>query len=184
MKVRINLSVLTIQIGKRSYRLVTAQTAVMRGGSRKEFRRSGAPLVNSGRAFSWSGASGAAKSAVFREVPRSTNRRSPTTSLVAVGRVHKGTLTMSKSASGATVTRLFDPNQNNHYALSEDVKHELDMLFGAMAAISFAIDTPPDEEGPEIAPRHMMPLFFTFAAHGRRIMNDLPCQFPGRKKSS
>lgn len=91
---------------------------------------------------------------------------------------------MSKAASGATVTRLFDPNQNTHYALSEDAKLELDMLFGAMAAISNAIDTPPDEEGPEITPHHMMPLFFTFAAHGRRIMDDLPCQYPGRRKNN
>lgn len=83
---------------------------------------------------------------------------------------------MSNQASGANVTRLFDPQASSHYALPESAKLELDMLFGAMTAVSCLSDTPPGQAAPDIEPQLLAPLFYTFAAHGARIMADLAWQ--------
>ncbi|MGE4430897.1 MAG: hypothetical protein AB7E05_09195 [Sphingobium sp.] len=88
---------------------------------------------------------------------------------------------MSNHASGATVTRLFNPDTDNHYALSEGNELELKTLFKAMEAVAQLMDTPPGEAGPEIEPAHISPLFYTFARHGDRIMAEMADRFPSRK---
>lgn len=91
---------------------------------------------------------------------------------------------MSNSASGATVTRLFDPDKITHYALSEDAHLELKHLFQAMDAVATLADMPPGQCGPHIEPHQLQPLFATLAAHGKRIMDEAPTHFaakPGRK---
>lgn len=88
---------------------------------------------------------------------------------------------MSNHASGATVTRLFNPDTDTHYALSEANELELKTLFKAMEAIAQVMDTPPGEAGPEIEPAHISPLFFSFARHGERIMAELADRYPSRK---
>ncbi len=89
---------------------------------------------------------------------------------------------MSNAASGATVSRLFDPDRNIHYALSEDAELELRMLFRAMDAFAIVADTPPGETGAEINPSHIAPLLFTFARHGQRIMADARARHPHKRK--
>ncbi|MPT48014.1 MAG: hypothetical protein E2598_06285 [Sphingobium sp.] len=88
---------------------------------------------------------------------------------------------MSNPASGATVTRLFNPDAENHYALSEEGELELKMLFGAMAAVSQIMDTNPGQIAPEIECAHIAPLFYTFARHGERIMAELADRHPSQK---
>ncbi|MEZ5688726.1 MAG: hypothetical protein R3E21_08105 [Caenibius sp.] len=90
---------------------------------------------------------------------------------------------MSNPASGATVTRLFDPQNDTHFAISEDAQLELQMLFGAMAAVSQIMDTPPGQSAPEIESAHIAPLFYTFAKHGQRITAEMPTQFPKHSRS-
>lgn len=91
---------------------------------------------------------------------------------------------MSEPAFGDNVTRLFDPDTSNHYAFSEDAQLELRQLFRALDAVATLADTPPDEDGPEVNPRHLAPLFFTLARHGERIMAEAKTRHPrsvGRK---
>lgn len=89
---------------------------------------------------------------------------------------------MSDAAFGENVTRLFDPLKETHHAMSEDAKLELAYLFGALEAIGTVMDTPPGEAGSEIDPAQIAPIFFTFARHGQRLMEDMRCQFPGKRK--
>ena len=88
---------------------------------------------------------------------------------------------MSDPAFGANVTRLFDPQNHTHYAMSEDAQLELRMLFEAIAAVAQVMDTPPGQEAPEVEPGHLAPLFYTFANHGQRLMAEMPTQFPNAK---
>lgn len=164
---------------RRSYRSVPAQMVGMRVESRKGLRRSGALTDDSGRVFLWSGASGSRKARRSRVVHRSLNPAFPG---------HQGescwsgpygrTTTMSDPAFGANVTRLFDPKNQSHYALSEDAQLELRMLFEALGAVAQVMDTPPGQIAPEVEPALLAPLFFTFAKHGQRILADAPAQFP------
>lgn len=91
---------------------------------------------------------------------------------------------MSDHASGANVTRLFDPKHQTHYAISEGGQLELRQLFDAIAAVAQLMDTPPGQDAPEIQPDHVSPIFATFANHGRRIMAETVTQFPARRKSA
>jgi hypothetical protein len=180
---RATIFILTIQFGERSYRRVTAQTAVMRFGSREDSADQ-ARLEDDSGAFSYGRArrrlmpTGSVGSS---GLPTGVAR--PPEWKLLVGSIER-TLPMSNHASGANVAHLFDPNQNTHYAISEAAKLELDTLFGALAAVHQVMDTYPGQQAPEIEAHHIAPLFASFAAHGRRIMADLPCQFPSRRKSS
>lgn len=87
---------------------------------------------------------------------------------------------MSEPAFGDNVTRLFDPDKSTHYALSEDAQLELQQLFGALGVIAILADTPPNEDGPEVEPRNLAPLFSTFARHGERIMAEAKTRFPAK----
>ena len=91
---------------------------------------------------------------------------------------------MSDPAFGANVTRLFDPSKNTHFAISEDAQLELRDLFGALAALGHIMETPPDQDAPEIDPGTVAPIFATFARHGARVMAEMQTQFPGKRKSA
>lgn len=91
---------------------------------------------------------------------------------------------MSHPASGENVTRLFDPDKNNHYALSEEAQLELRTLFRAMETLGTIADTPPGQHGAEIQPDHIAPIFLTFAAHGQRIMAEARSRFPSSRRKS
>lgn len=84
---------------------------------------------------------------------------------------------MSKPASGATVTRLFDPEQTTHYAISEEADLELQTLFDAMETMHQLLIGAATETS-EVEPSHIAPLFYTFAKHGQRIMREAPIHFP------
>ena len=163
---------------------VSTQTVLVRIESRREFRRSGALRVQPRRVFLWSGASGAAKPAVFREGPRSFNRRSPATRLKADGRVHKGTLTMSDKASGdATPRATFDPSTKIGYYLSQDSHLDLQQLVSAIYAAGVMATTPTGEVGADIELHQLAPLFFTLARAGERIIEDLVDSFPAPRRA-
>ena len=91
---------------------------------------------------------------------------------------------MSDPASGATVTRLFDPDRVTHYAITEDAQLELRALFDAMAAISHIMDTPPGQSAAEIDAKQIAPIFYSFARHGDRLLREMPCHFPASQRKS
>lgn len=176
--------ILTIRISGRSYRLVSAQTAEMRFSSCKDSADQARRWMIPG-AFSYGRGRWETSVCRSRRVHRSANPAFPGHQISSCGAgSSQGALTMSNQASGANVTRLFDPQASSHYALSESAKLELDMLFGAMTAVSCLSDTPPGQSAPDIDPQLMAPLFYTFAAHGARIMADVAWQSVGNRASA
>lgn len=91
---------------------------------------------------------------------------------------------MSNAASGANVTRLFNPDVDTHYAISESNELELKTLFKALDAIGFLMDTPPGQIAPEIEPHHIAPIFQSLARQGERIMAECADRYPSSKRKS
>lgn len=89
---------------------------------------------------------------------------------------------MSNAASGATVTRLFDPDHQTHFALAEEAQFELREIFESLHCLAMLTDTPPGASGPEIEPQNLAPLFRTLARHGDRVMAEARTRFPSQQQ--
>lgn len=88
---------------------------------------------------------------------------------------------MSTMLFGAAFARAFDPTTDFHYCLSEDAQLELRMMFDAMRTLAHVLDPNPGERVPDIEGQQIAPLFYSFAAHGHRIIADMPGRHPNSR---
>ena len=82
---------------------------------------------------------------------------------------------MSNNASGADTVRPFNPQNETHYAISQDVEFELRELFTAIGYIGDLSDGQPGDQGADLNPEHFGCIFRTLSRHGQRLLAQKAC---------
>lgn len=70
--------------------------------------------------------------------------------------------------------KAFDP----HYVMPQAIKGDLDTLFSALDALSLCAEAADQSEGPTVTLSHMAPLQRALSTLGKRLIADVPPQFP------